>query len=292
MQVAQFESENKSWGNSEDDDRNDDDSDDVINDDDDDVDSDAGEEEYEEEYVRTPNNYEFNDDDEEYEELYKDVNVRLKDVDHEEEEGKGDEEMTDAGRDDGTQQTTYKQVKHDEHVILTTVHDTQKTEVPLQSLSVSSDFANQFLNLDNVLPTDTKVVSMMNVKVRLEEPSTQTPPLLNIPITVIPETSIATRSTIPLTILPITPLPQQVSALEKELSQFKQANYSTQLLKTIKSQILAMVDAQLSTRLEDSIKKSFRSYTTGFEKKAKDERKRYIDLVEKSVKEIIKDEVK
>ncbi|GKD77965.1 hypothetical protein Tco_1340586 [Tanacetum coccineum] len=60
----------------------------------------------------------------------------------------------------------------------------------------------------------------------------------------------------------------------------------------IKSQILAMVDAQLSTRLEDSIQKDFRSYTTEFEKKAKDEKKKYIDLVEKSVKEIIKDEVK
>ncbi|GKF83813.1 hypothetical protein Tco_0248711, partial [Tanacetum coccineum] len=134
-----------------------------------------------------------------------------------------------------------------------------------------------------------------------------------------------TRSTIPQTIPPITPLTQQsipaptpaptsattttlilalpnfsslfgfnqrVSALEKEISQFKQADYSAQLLETIKSQIPAMVDAQLRTRLEDSIKKSFRSYTTEFEKKAKDERKRYIDLVEKSVKEIIKDEVK
>ncbi|GJT59435.1 hypothetical protein Tco_1002968 [Tanacetum coccineum] len=53
-----------------------------------------------------------------------------------------------------------------------------------------------------------------------------------------------------------------------------------------------MVDAQISTRLEDSIKKSFRSYTAEFEKKAKDKRKRYIDLVEKSVKEIIKDKDK
>ncbi|GJR20193.1 hypothetical protein Tco_0968720 [Tanacetum coccineum] len=43
-----------------------------------------------------------------------------------------------------------------------------------------------------------------------------------------------------------------------------------------------MVDAQLSTRLEDSIKKSFRSCTAEFEKNDKDERKRYIDLVEKS----------
>ncbi|GJU81969.1 hypothetical protein Tco_1284334 [Tanacetum coccineum] len=51
-----------------------------------------------------------------------------------------------------------------------------------------------------------------------------------------------------------------------------------------------MVDAQLSTRLEDSIQKAFRSYTAEFKKKAKDDKKRYIDLIEKSMKEIIKDE--
>ncbi|GJS68645.1 retrovirus-related pol polyprotein from transposon TNT 1-94 [Tanacetum coccineum] len=202
------ESENEYWGDCSDDD----DSDEVTKDDEeDDVESDADddkeasdsektdsdedenlnlnqnddeEEEKEEDYVRTPDSFEFNDNDEEYEELYKDMNV-------------------------STQQTKYEQVKDDEHVTLTTVHDTQKTEGPMQSSSVSSDFANQFLNLDNVQPTDTEVVSMMNVKVRHEEPSTQTPTLHNIPIT-----------------------------------------------------------------------------------KAKDERKRYIDLVEKSVKEIIKDEVK
>ncbi|GJS16709.1 hypothetical protein Tco_0411181 [Tanacetum coccineum] len=302
-----------------DDESNDDDRDDVTKDDDDDVDSDAEgdkeasdskktdsdedenpnlnqnddeEEEYEEEYVRNPDSVEFTDD-EEYEELYKD--------------------------------TTYEQVKDDEHVILTTVHDTQNTEVPLQNSSVTSDFANQFLNLDNVPPTDTEVVSMMNVNVCHEEPSTQTPPLLNIPVTVILETLTAAGLTIPPTIPLITPIQQQstpttipapttattvtlipalpdfsslfgfdqrVSALEKELSQLKQAEYSAQLLKMIKSQIPAMMDAQLSTRHEDSIKMSFRSYTVEFEKMAKDERKRYIDLVEKSVKEIIKEEVK
>ncbi|GJR00771.1 hypothetical protein Tco_0523755 [Tanacetum coccineum] len=93
---------------------------------------------------------------------------------------------------------------------------------------------------------------MMNINVRHEEPSTQTPPLLTIPVMVIPETSSADASTIPRIIPPITPLPQQstptpapttettttsipalpdfsslfrfdqrVSALEKELSQFK-----------------------------------------------------------------------
>ncbi|GJV25931.1 hypothetical protein Tco_1378626 [Tanacetum coccineum] len=149
-------------GDSGDDESNDDDSDEVIkDDDDDDVDSDADgdkeasdskkthsdedenpnlnqnddeEEEQEEEYVRTPDSIEFTDDDEEYEELYKDVNVRLQATEHEE-EGKRDEEMTDAGRDEGTQHTIYEQVKDDEHV-------------------------------------------------RHEEPSTQTSPLLNIPVTV------------------------------------------------------------------------------------------------------------
>nr|GEW54484.1 integrase, catalytic region, zinc finger, CCHC-type, peptidase aspartic, catalytic [Tanacetum cinerariifolium] len=169
----QSESENKSWGNREDGDSNDDESDDVNNDDD--VDSDADddneasdsektnsdedenpnlnqndndedEDKYEEEeYVRTPDNYEFIDDEEEYEQLYKDVNVRLRDAKHGE-EGKEDAEKTDA-------------------------------------------------------------------------------------------------------------------------------------------------DAQLSTRLKDSIKNSFSSYTTEFRKKAQYRSKRYIDLVEKSVKDIIKDEV-
>ncbi|GJX49996.1 hypothetical protein Tco_0276841 [Tanacetum coccineum] len=222
------ESENKSWGDSDDDDSDevtkDDDEDDVESDADDDEEAsdsektdsskdenlnlnqnDDEEEEKEEEYVRTPDSFKFNDDDEECEELYKDLNVRLTDIEHEE-EGKEDEEMTDAGHDDNTQQTKSEQVKDDEHVTLTTIHDTQKTEGPMQSLSVSSDFANQFLNLDNVSPTDTEVVSMMNVKVCYEEPSTQTLPLLNIPVTVISETSTAAGPTISPTIPSITPL--------------------------------------------------------------------------------------
>nr|GEW86151.1 hypothetical protein [Tanacetum cinerariifolium] len=78
----------------------------------------------------------------------------------------------------------------------------------------------------------------------------------------------------------------------KELSKLKQANQFAQLLKTIKSQIPAMVDAHLGTRLGDSIQEAFRSYTAEFKKRAQAEMKRYIDLVEKSVKDIINDEVK
>ncbi|GJS91951.1 hypothetical protein Tco_0774587 [Tanacetum coccineum] len=53
-----------------------------------------------------------------------------------------------------------------------------------------------------------------------------------------------------------------------------------------------MVDDHLATRLGDSIQKAFQSYTAEFEKKAQDEKKRYIDLIEKLVKAIINDEVK
>ncbi|GJW35033.1 hypothetical protein Tco_0057953 [Tanacetum coccineum] len=120
--------------------------------------NDDEEEEYEEEYVRTPENYEFINDKEEYEELYKDVNVRLKDAKHEQER-KGDAEMTDAGHEYVSQEKSYEQVKDDAHVTLTAAPITQKTEA------------------------DNKVVSMMNVKVRHEEPSTQTPSLLTIPVT-------------------------------------------------------------------------------------------------------------
>ncbi|GJT21212.1 hypothetical protein Tco_0891149 [Tanacetum coccineum] len=94
-------------------------------------------------------------------------NSTLKDTEPEEER-KGNAEMTDAGYDDSTQQTTYEQVKD----------------------------------------VDNEVVSMMNVKVHHEEPSTQTPPLLTIHVMVIPETSTAAAPTIPPTIPSITPLPQ------------------------------------------------------------------------------------
>nr|GEX99505.1 hypothetical protein [Tanacetum cinerariifolium] len=128
------ESENESWGDSGDDESNDDESDKVTKDDD--VESDANEdkeasdskkkdsddhknlnvnqnddeeEEHEEEY-----RFEFNDDEEEYDELYKDVDVKLLDAEHEKER-KGDAEMTDADK-NVSQERLYEQVIDDAHV--------------------------------------------------------------------------------------------------------------------------------------------------------------------------------
>ncbi|GJS09451.1 hypothetical protein Tco_0366247 [Tanacetum coccineum] len=87
--------------------------------------NDDEEEEKEEEDVRTPNSFEFNDDDEEYDKLHKDVNVSA------------------------SQEKSYEQVIEDTHVTLTS---SQKTEGSKQSTSISSNFASKFLNLDNVPP--------------------------------------------------------------------------------------------------------------------------------------------
>ncbi|GKC71350.1 hypothetical protein Tco_1117233, partial [Tanacetum coccineum] len=217
------------------------------------------EERQEEEYVHTldysvPTDEETNDenkefDDEEYDDLYKDVNVRSKVSEHEEVR-KGDVEMTDATRESGSQEKSYEQVVKDAHMTLTT---SQKTEGSKQSSSMSSDFA--------------------------------------ILVTAIPETSTVPATTVPPTIQPFTSIPQQVSTLEKELSQLKKVDHSAQILTSIRSQITAMVDDHLSTRIGFATQTTLQSYTTEFEKKAQEEKDRYVDLVEKYIKDIIKDEV-
>nr|GEZ26231.1 hypothetical protein [Tanacetum cinerariifolium] len=120
------ESENKSWGDSDDDESNDDNSNEVTTDDDEDD----------------------------------DMNVSSKVTRHEE-VGKGDAKMTDTTHESASQENSYEQVIEDAHMILTS---SQKTEGLKQNSYVSSNFASKFLNLDNVPPVIDKVASLMNVK--------------------------------------------------------------------------------------------------------------------------------
>nr|GEZ10122.1 hypothetical protein [Tanacetum cinerariifolium] len=181
---------------------------------------------------------------EEYDEMYKDVDVKSLDAEHEKER-KGDEEMTNANK-NVSQDRSNEQVVDDTHMTLTTTH---KTKGSMRSSFVSSDFSSKFLNLDNVPPADNEVASIMNVKVCQEESSTLAPPLFTVPITAILKTSTVATTTVPLIIHPF-------------------------------SSILQMTTQTL------------RSYTIEFKKKAQAEKEKYIDIIEKSVKEIIKDEVK
>ncbi|GJX29315.1 hypothetical protein Tco_0237394 [Tanacetum coccineum] len=311
--VPTYESEieNESWGDNQDDESNDDDDDndrytkngeskrimmviyanDIERTDSDDDENpsftlkDYDEEEHDKE-KESDDNYE-NVFEEEDDDVYKDVDARSLGAEHGKER-KGDEEMTDDDQ-NVYQEKSYKQVIEDAHVTLTS---SQKTESSKQSSYVSSDFASKFLILENVPPVVDEVTSMMNVKSHQEESSTQAPSLFTVPETAIPEIATAHATIVLPTILMITPLPQltkpspasttvltttsiltlpdfsslfgfdqRVSSLETELSQLKQADHSAQLLESVKSQLPTMVDDLLN-------------------------------VVEKSVKDIIKDEVK
>ncbi|GJX09384.1 hypothetical protein Tco_0199243 [Tanacetum coccineum] len=114
------------------------------------------EEESDNEFVHTPEdyvptndeaNYETKDvDEEEYErigeEVYGDVNVRLIDAEHNDEE-KGDADVTNA-----------------EHAVAALI----------SSHSVSSTYTNAFLNLENLHSTEMEVVSMLDINVQHEVP--------------------------------------------------------------------------------------------------------------------------
>ncbi|GJU04162.1 hypothetical protein Tco_1114500 [Tanacetum coccineum] len=177
------------------------DDDDDSNDDDNDDDSDDDEEEtQDDEFVHTPDEYvptddETNDeskdvDGEEYErineELYGDVNVSLTDVEPNGED-KDDKEMTnavtyDVEHENVIQDSAGNQVKDDAQV-------TQKTESLILSSSISSDYAAKYLNFDIIPPVDTEVVSMLDINVQHEV--LRTSPLLTIPVSVIPEHTVA-----------------------------------------------------------------------------------------------------
>ncbi|GKA54314.1 hypothetical protein Tco_0753263 [Tanacetum coccineum] len=177
--------------------------------------------------MHTPENYvpidDENVDDEEYEcinkEMYDDVNVELKDAETDN-EGKGDEEMTDAEKVDAeneniNQKVTGDQVNDDAQETVTAALATQKTEVPLQSSFISSDYATKFLNFDNIPSVTTEIISVMDIKVQHEDPSSQTSPLLTVPVMIIPETSSAPATTIPPPIPPFIPLSQQLLETRK-----------------------------------------------------------------------------
>nr|GEU62953.1 hypothetical protein [Tanacetum cinerariifolium] len=161
--------------------------------------------------------YNLRTNDEEYErinkEIYDDVNVELKVVEPAD-KGKGDEEMSDVEQVDAknekvNQEVAGDQVNDDAQATVIVALSTQKTEVPLQSSSISSDYATKFLNFDNIPLADTEIISMMDIKVQHEDPSSQTLPLLTVHVLVIPESLTASATTILSPIPPFIPLPQQ-----------------------------------------------------------------------------------
>ncbi|GJV55846.1 hypothetical protein Tco_1456851 [Tanacetum coccineum] len=251
----QSESENESWGDSEDDDDSNDDDNENNSDDDE-------EEKQDDEYVHTPDYYvptdeETNDefkefDEEECKELYGDVNINLKDVEPADKE-KGDVEMTktetgDFELENVNQEGVGNQVNDDDQA-------TQKTEGPILSSSISSDYAAKYLNFDNIPIVDTKVVSMLGINVQHEFPRTS--PLLTIPMSVIlkhivvnPPKIVKTASsaTISSLLSSLFPHLQQITNLEKDVKELKIVDYSSALLSSIKYKVPKAVKEYLGTK--------------------------------------------
>ncbi|GJX12964.1 hypothetical protein Tco_0204722 [Tanacetum coccineum] len=206
------ESENESWGDSEDDD-NDHKSDDerTKSDDNKSIDlnkTDDEEEDQGDEFVHTPDDYVPTDDethdvdDEEYvcinEELYYDVNLEMKDAEPAD-EGKEDEEMTDAKKVDAdhkeiNQEIVSVQVQDEVQTTTTaaTVMQTEKTDVPPSSSSffVSSNYGSIFLNPNNISFAETEIISMSDVQVQQEIPCIQSSSLLTVSVSVIPKPTV------------------------------------------------------------------------------------------------------
>ncbi|GJV31483.1 hypothetical protein Tco_1391883 [Tanacetum coccineum] len=197
--------------------------------------SDDEEETQEDEFVYTPKNY-VPTDDEEYEcinkEMYDDVNVVLKDAETADER-KDDEEMTDTEKVDAkneniNQEVIGDQVNDDAQAIVTDALATQKTEVPLQSSSISSNYATKFLNFDNIPSADIDYLNDGHLKATIS-------------------TTYAPNSST------LTAIHQRLFDLENEVKTLRNVDHGLAIRATIKSKVPIIVKDYLGTYRDDTL---------------------------------------
>ncbi|GJX54551.1 hypothetical protein Tco_0282920 [Tanacetum coccineum] len=228
VQTDYSKSEYESWGDS-DDDNNDDDqqSDDERTEFNDDNKADD---------INKTDDDDEDVDDEEFDrinkEMYSDVNVELKDSEHEG-EGKDDEEMTNAGQVDA---------------------EYEETEVPLQSSSISSDYATKFLNFDNIPSAPaTTITSLLSSLFPNIQQSTPIPT---------PTTIKATTST---TVEPdsetLSAIHQRLFDIENEVKTPRNVDNSSTICATVKSKVPIVVKEYLGTSLDDALHKALQTHT-------------------------------
>ncbi|GJV12897.1 hypothetical protein Tco_1354438 [Tanacetum coccineum] len=213
------------------------------------------------------------EDDEVTKELYEDVNVNL---------GNEYTEMTNADQ----------------------VHDTQKADEPVQSSSVSIDFTRKLLNLENPSLANNEIASLMETSARLamvvpKNTSSFTttiplPPLFFSPLlqqatpTPTPTTSKATTSLpVLLDFASVFKFNERVFNLEKDMSEIKQVDQYAQAL----SSIPTIVDHDMNNKLGEAINKAILTHNLDCKQKAQDEKNAYIEIIDISMRALIKEEV-
>ncbi|GJS33195.1 hypothetical protein Tco_0531577 [Tanacetum coccineum] len=265
-----------------DDDADNDDDDGDSNDHDDDNQTEQEEEEYddevnieEEEKIDDEESIDEEEDDEVTNELYDYVNVNL---------GNKDTDMTIADQGASDQQN--------------------KTGDPTQSSSVSSDFTSKLLNLDNPSPVDNEIASLMvttaqhattipEITSSFTTPVPPPPPFLH-PLqqeaTPIPSpTTSETTTSLPAlpNFISIFKFNERVFNLEKDVLEIKQVDQYAQAL----SSIPAIVDHYMGNKLGEAINKAILAHNLDCKQEAQDEKNAYIELVDTTVRTIIKEEV-
>ncbi|GKB47778.1 retrovirus-related pol polyprotein from transposon TNT 1-94 [Tanacetum coccineum] len=296
-------------GDDDNDGNDDDDEDDDTNNDDEETDSDRTKsnrikipilnqsstkyyEEEEEEKIDDKEKMDEEEDGEVTKELHNDVNVNL---------GNRDTDMTDADQGGADQQNVsqesgFEQVEEDAHMTLLPVLDTQKTDEPVQSSSVSSNFTSKLLNLENPSLADNEIASLMDTTVRHEEPGSQTSPLYTILITTVPKITSVFTTTIPppppffnSLPQPATPTPTPTNSeattsfpsLLNLLSVFKFNDRVTNLKKYILE--IKQVD-------QEAIQKAIMEHNLDYREEAQAEKRDYIELVDTSMRAILKED--
>ncbi|GJS48574.1 hypothetical protein Tco_0598695 [Tanacetum coccineum] len=161
------------------------------------------------------------------------------------------------------------------------VHDTQKADEPVQSSSVSFDFTSKLLNLKNPSPTDNEIASLIETSSRHA--------------TAVPKNTFGFTITIPppppffnplqqeATTTP-TPITSETTTSLPTLPDF--ASYAQAL-----SSIPSIVDRYMDNKLREAINKSILAHNLDCRQEAQDEKNAYIELVDTSMRALIKEEV-
>ncbi|GJR72269.1 hypothetical protein Tco_0084634 [Tanacetum coccineum] len=149
----------------------------------------------------------------------------------------------------------------------------------MQSSSVSSDFTEKLLNFENVSPADNEIASLMDTTVRHEEPSGHTSTLFTVPITVI-------LTTIPPPAHFFNPLPQQATPTPTPTT--SEATTLFPALLDFES-VFKFNDRVTKLEIDLSEMKQVDQYAQAISSIPTIE---YIDLVNTTVRTIIKEEVK
>ncbi|GJX01366.1 hypothetical protein Tco_0185279 [Tanacetum coccineum] len=221
-------------------------------------------------------------------ELYRDVNVNL--------EGR-DTEMTDAP----LPNVQGTQVIEDTHVIITAPVNPEGQQ---QSSSVSSGFVSNMLNpspdtgIDTIFTLNTEATSLVDVPVT----TIAEPPLLSattLPptplITHLQQTPVPTPATVPSSSLQDLPnfgslfgFDHRLKTLETDFSEFKQTNQFAEAV----SSIPGIVDAYLANKMHEAVKTAVQLQSKRLRDEAQAKNADFLNKLDDNIKKIIKDQVK